>query len=161
MKTKLVITDLTRMYRGMVCIAGYDQMHHCVRPTLPPPGIPEKTLIQSGKPIIFPFALVEFDLLNPEPNPPHTEDYRYTPDSPRLIRTVQDRKTVLHWSLFKFVSDIFEQPIHDDFGFYVNERTSSARLLRPPHLDGSPHGPGHAAGAPGGRAAHRRHHYRS
>ncbi len=39
MKTQLVITDLTRMQRGKVCIAGYDATHQCIRPTLPPPGI--------------------------------------------------------------------------------------------------------------------------
>jgi hypothetical protein len=119
MKTSLIITDLTRMNRGMVCIAGYDKTHLCIRPTLPPPGISESTLGQGDKPIIFPFALVEFDLLEPIPRPPHTEDRRYEPTSPRFIRKVQDRKTVLNWSLFDSVSHIFEQPIHDDFGFYV------------------------------------------
>ena len=133
MKTKLVITDLTRMQRGMVCIAGYDQTHTCIRPTLPPPGISEKTLIQAGKPVIFPFALVEFDLLQPISNPPHTEDFRYVPESPRFIRKVQDRKTVLHWSLFENVSTIFEQPVHDDFGFYVMDcqGTRSLGTIRP------------------------------
>jgi hypothetical protein len=133
MKTKLVITDLTRMYQGRVCIAGYDQMHRCIRPTLPPPGISEETLTQAGKPIIFPFALVEFDLSHPNPSPPHTEDYRYMPESPRFIRSVQDRKTVLHWSLFASVSAIFEQPIHDDFGFYVMDcqGTRSLGTVRP------------------------------
>jgi hypothetical protein len=63
--------------------------------------------------------LVELDLLQPDPNPPHTEDFRYAPDSPRFIRKVQDRRTVLQWSLFESVRSIFEQPIHDDFGFYV------------------------------------------
>lgn len=119
MKTKLVVTDLTRMQRGMVCIAGYDQAHHCIRPTLPPPGISQKSLIQAGRPIIFPFALVELDLLQPDPNPPHTEDYQFASDSPHFIRLIQDRKTVLQWSLFKSVSKVFDQPIHDDFGFYV------------------------------------------
>lgn len=119
MKTKLVITDLTHMYRGMVCIAGYDSTHRCIRPTLSPPGISEKTLIRSGKPVIFPFAIVEYDFTQPDPNPPHTEDYRYEPDSPRFIRKVQDRKTVLQWSLFENVSAIFDQPVHDDFGYYV------------------------------------------
>jgi hypothetical protein len=119
MKKKLVKTDLTRMYQGRVCIAGYDQEHKCIRPTLPPPGISESSLIKAGQPVIFPFALVEFDLLKPDPKPPHIKDFRYNPDPPRFIRIVQDRKTVLHWSLFESVSAIFEQPVHDDFGFYV------------------------------------------
>lgn len=121
------------MYRGMVCIAGYDQTHRCIRPTLPPPGISEKTLIQAGQPVIFPFALVEFDLLQPDPNPPHTEDYRYTPGSPHFIQKVENRKSVLHWSLFDSVSAVFEQPIHDDFGFYVMDcqGTRSLGTLHP------------------------------
>lgn len=119
MLTNLVITDLTRMYRGMVCIAGYDKTHRCVRPTLPPPGIRESSLAQDNTPIIFPFAVVEFDFLEPTPQPPHTEDQRYVSTSPRFIRTVQDRKKVLGWSLFGSLIDIFEQPIHNDFGYYV------------------------------------------
>ena len=54
MKTNLVITDLTRMYGGRVCIAGYDNIHRCIRPTLPPPGIPEDTLFQGNSPNNFP-----------------------------------------------------------------------------------------------------------
>jgi len=119
MKKKLVITDLTRMYRGTVCIAGYDSEHNCFRPTLPPPGIPEQTLVKDGRAVIFPFALVEFDLLEPTPKPPHTEDYRYNADSPCFIRQVQDRKTVLGWSLFEDVNTLFDQPILTDPGFYV------------------------------------------
>lgn len=119
MKTKLVVTDLTRMYQGRVCIAGYDQDHHCIRPTLPPTGISEKILLQAGKPVVFPFALLELDLIKPIPQPPHTEDYQFEPDSVHFIRKVKDRKTILNWSLFKSVSAIFEQPILDDLGFYV------------------------------------------
>ena len=36
MKKKLAITDLTRMSRGCVCIAGYDKDGCCFRPTFPP-----------------------------------------------------------------------------------------------------------------------------
>lgn len=133
MKTNLVITDLTRMYGGKVCIAGYDNAHRCIRPTLPPPGIPENALLQGDSPIIFPFALVEFDLLTPTPQPPHTEDQRYKTESPRFIRIVHDRKKVLSWSLFDSLSDIFEQPIHDDFGFYVMD-CQGTRSLGTIHL---------------------------
>jgi len=119
MKKKLVITDLTRMYRGTICIAGYDSEHNYIRPTLPPPGIPEQTLVKDGRAVISPFALVEFDLLEPTPKPPHTEDCRYNADSPCFIRQVQDRKTVLGWSLFEDVNALFGQPILTDPGFYV------------------------------------------
>ncbi len=119
MKTKLVITDLTRMYRGMVCIAGYDEGRHCIRPVLPPPGISEQSLIVEGRPIIYPFVLVEFDLLQPLPSPPHTEDYRFIPGSARFIRQIHHREEILGWSLFQDIRAIFEQPVHDDFGYYV------------------------------------------
>lgn len=119
MKTKLVITDLTRMYQGRVCVAGYDKDHKAVRPVLPPPGIPETSLIRDDRPIIFPFALVEYDLLESKSEPPHTEDVRYVGDSPRFIRTVKSREEVLNWSVFESVAAIFEQPIHQDPGFYV------------------------------------------
>jgi hypothetical protein len=119
MNTDLVITDLTRMFQGRVCIAGYDKDHHCIRPTLPPPGIPESSLSKQGRPIIFPFALVDFDLLRPTPQPPHTEDYRFVAESPRFIRQIHNREEILSWSLFESVESIFEQQVHTDFGFYV------------------------------------------
>lgn len=119
MKTKLVVTDFTRMHRGRVCIAGYDGDHRCIRPILPPPGILESSLYSNGKALVFPFALIELDLLEATPQPPHTEDVRYAPDSIRYIRHVSDRRSVLGWSLFPSVSAIFEQPILTGPGHYV------------------------------------------
>jgi len=37
-KKSLVITDVTRMQEGRVCVAGYDNDGNCIRPVLPPPG---------------------------------------------------------------------------------------------------------------------------
>lgn len=120
--TQLVITDLTRMHRGMVCIAGYDKDLHCIRPILPPPGISEHQLLApNGKPIIFPFAVVELDLLEPRPEPPHTEDVYFFSPSPRLLRPAKDPRQVLEKTTFETVQALFEQPIHNDFGFYVME----------------------------------------
>jgi hypothetical protein len=119
MKRIIVITDLTRMYRGMVCIAGYDENKNCIRPILPPPGIPESSLYRDEQPIIFPFAVVEFDLIKSVSQPPHTEDWRFDPNSPRFIRTVKSRQKVLEWSLYDNVSLVFEQPILNGPGFYV------------------------------------------
>jgi hypothetical protein len=121
MKKQLVITDLTRMQRGRVCVAGYDKDGQCIRPVLPPPGINEQSLAADGKPMIFPFAIVEYDLLEHTPQPPHTEDHRYDPAAVRFIRRVadQNRARVFEWSLFDTVSAIFEQPIQEDPGYYV------------------------------------------
>jgi hypothetical protein len=117
--TELAITDLTRMQQGRVCIAGYDRQRRAVRPVLPPPGIPERALYQDGQPIIFPFALVRFDLQEPIPQPPHTEDIHYLPDSPRLVRVIESRETILSWSLFSSVADVFGQAVLTGPGYYV------------------------------------------
>ena len=123
MKKQLVITDLTRMQRGRVCVAGYDKDGQCIRPVLPPPGISEQSLIADGKPVVFPFAVVEYDLLEHLPRPPHTEDHRYDPTAVRFVRRIadQNRARVFEWSLFDNVSAIFEQPIQEDPGFYVRD----------------------------------------
>jgi hypothetical protein len=81
MKASLVITDVTRMQEGRVCIAGYTRQGKCVRPVMPPPGIHERTLYSQGRVMVFPFAVVEYDLLQQVPQPPHTEDCRYDPTS--------------------------------------------------------------------------------
>ena len=123
MKKPLAITDLTRMQRGCVCVAGYDSDRCCRRPVLSPPGLRETSLFAQGRPIIFPFAVVEYDWVCPRPQPPHTEDYLYNPAAIRFIRRVKDenRERLLRVSLFESVEAIFEQPIHDDWGFYVLE----------------------------------------
>jgi hypothetical protein len=136
-RTLIVITDLTRMHRGMVCIAGYDKDRRCIRPIQPPPGIPENALFSREKqPIIHPFAVVEFEFLKPEPQPPHTEDVYYLSVSPRFIRPAKDPQKVLEWTLSSDVQAIFEQPIHSDFGYYVLEGQGPRSLgtVRPQHI---------------------------
>jgi hypothetical protein len=118
-KTRLVITDLTRMHGGRVCIAGYTGKKVCVRPVLPPPGIPESSLYQDGRAIVYPFAVVDMDLLGAVGEPPHTEDQLYDLGSLSFVREVHSREQVLEWSLFDSVAAIFELPIQDDLGFYV------------------------------------------
>jgi hypothetical protein len=118
---QLGITDLTRMQKSCVCIAGYDKDKNCVRLILPPPGIKEASLVANGKPIIFPFAVIEIDLAGPRPQPPHSEDCNFNPASVKFIRVVKEenRERFLRFGFFDFVEAIFEQTIHDDFGFYV------------------------------------------
>src|SRR3989442_744774 len=123
MKTLIAITDLTRMNSGRVCIAGYDKERNCIRPVLPPPGIGEQSIIVAGRAIAYPFAVIECDLLQHTPNPPHTEDHEFDPASLRFVRRVEASKkqTVLQWSLRQTVTEIFEQPIQHDAGHYVLE----------------------------------------
>lgn len=123
MKTQLVITDLTRMQEGRVCVAGYDRSLTCIRPVLPPPGIHETTLCSKGCAAVFPFAVVEYDLLQPTPKPPHTEDHRYDPSSVRFVYQVdQDRRhRILERTLSVGVNDIFEVPVYSDEGYYTRD----------------------------------------
>ena len=53
MKKRIVITDLTRMRRGAVCISGYDKEHHCIRPIAAYPGIPESTILKGDQPMVL------------------------------------------------------------------------------------------------------------
>ncbi len=123
MKTELVITDVTRMQEGRVCIAGYDRKKKCVRPTLPPPGIHETSLYSKAKAMVFPFAVVEFDLLEPVPQPPHTEDWRYDPKSVRFVKKLaeDERLETLKRLCGAKVADIFGTRIFSDYGWYVLE----------------------------------------
>ena len=134
MKHEIIVTDLTRMQRGMVCIAGYDDQHACFRPVLAPPGIPEASLLRKGEAQVFPFARVEFDFIRATPQPPHTEDFRYQPSSVRLVGRVTDAEGVLQWSLFPGVQDIFGQPVQFGPGHYVSDGTGARSLgtIRPP-----------------------------
>ena len=121
MKKPIVVTDVTRMQEGRVCIAGYDQHGHCIRPVLPPPGIHETSLYFDSQLIIFPSAKIEFEFTEPTPQPPHSEDVRYDPDSVRFIERQPEERwhRMLGATLSKSVNAIFEQPILTDPGHYV------------------------------------------
>lgn len=109
------------MQNDRVCIAGYDQHGHCVRPVLPPPGIYESSLSVGSRLIIFPSAKVEFDFTQPTPQPPHTEDIRYDPAALRFIERQPEERwhNLLTHTLSTSVGAIFEQPILTDPGHYV------------------------------------------
>ncbi len=138
MKKPIVITEVTRMQEGRVCIAGYDQQGHCLRPVLPPPGIHEGTLYAGLRPIIFPSAKVEFEFTQPTPRPPHTEDIRYEPASVRLIERQPEERwhKMLQATVSPSVAAIFEQPIHSEHGYYIMDGQGSRSLgtIRPVHI---------------------------
>jgi len=123
MKKELVITDVTRMYEGRVCVAGYDRKRNCVRPVLPPPGIHENSLYVNKKPIVFPFAVVEYDLLEHTPKPPHTEDWRYDPASVRFVKRLKEteKRETLERLRDPNVDSIFGAAIVSAQGHYVLE----------------------------------------
>ena len=130
MRKHLVITDVTRMQEGRVCVVGYDQNGNCIRPVLPPPGIQEDTLYSQGRPIVFPFAVVEYDLLRPLSDPPHTEDCRYDPASVRFIKRLdgKHRREILTPTLSQSVAAVFQVPIFSDVGHYVMKGQGSRSL---------------------------------
>ena len=119
--TRLVITDLTRMREGRVCIAGYNQQWECIRPVLPPPGIHEKSLYSHEQTIIFPFAVVHFRFTGHIPHPPHTEDNLYNPDLVQFGYRVNDdqKRNILNNTIYSSVAEIFSTTIHEHPGFYV------------------------------------------
>ncbi len=121
MNKRLAITDVTRMQEGRVCMAGYDDDGVCIRPVLPSPGIFEDSLYARGHAIVFPFALVQYDLIQHIPQPPHTEDHVYDPRHVRLIRRLDEgeRRALLERTLFAGVEEIFEAPIISGEGFYI------------------------------------------
>ncbi len=138
MRKQLVITDVTRMQGGRVCVAGYDKDGTCIRPVLPPPGIYESSLYAQDHPIVFPFAVVEYDLLEPDPYPPHTEDYVYAPASVRFIERLDEKgkRQVLDGTLFEHVNAIFGAPVLAGPGQYVlaGQGTRSLGTIRPQRL---------------------------
>lgn len=139
MKRALAITDLTRMQEGRVCVAGCDEDGRCIRPVLPPPGIHESSLYSRGQPIVFPFAVVEYNLRRAVPHPPHMEDWRYAARSVRFIRRLDEdrRREVLAHSLCDDVSAVFDVPILHRPGHYVRAGAGSRSMgtIRPQRVN--------------------------
>jgi hypothetical protein len=134
-KKTIMITDLTRMREGRVCIAGYDARLGCVRPVLRPPGIQECALFAGGRPIVFPGAEVEFDCGQSNSHPPHTEDLYFNSGAVRLKGRLNEERWrhLLSTTLSANVAAIFGQPIHTDHGAYVHDGqgTRSLGTIRP------------------------------
>jgi hypothetical protein len=130
MKTKLVITDLTRMHGTRICIAGYTRDYKCVRPVFWSSGLVERWLRDKGQVVIRPFAIVEFDLQEHTPHPPHTEDwiidevYRVhcgmfdSEQQEKLLTRITDND----------VASIFGAPILRDEGCYIEQGTGTRSL---------------------------------
>jgi hypothetical protein len=118
MLQELLITDLTRMRDGKVCIAGLNSNLEAIRPELPSPGIMDSTLYQGDRLIIYPRAVVRFDLkpLDPKklPSLPHVEDRPWMrAESVEFLRetTVEKWRNVLERISFRKVFDAFGAPI--------------------------------------------------
>jgi hypothetical protein len=108
-KEVLVITDLTRMGGDRVCLAGVTRDGVCVRPELPRGHFTESWLYANGEPVVSPFAAIEFQLLQPMPRRPHTEDRLVCPSRPVVRGRVEppNRDEFLHRLLDPSVQRIF------------------------------------------------------
>jgi hypothetical protein len=144
MKQQLLITDFTRMRDGHVCLAGYDEQGRCVRPA--EPRIHEHLVKRDGKFCVFPSAVVELDLLEPRPQPPHTEDHIFDLFSLQFVRKAPAREwgDALRGSLSPNVAAIFEQTIHHEQGYFVLDGAGprSVGTVRPRGIVKAIYGPG-------------------
>jgi hypothetical protein len=142
-KQPLLITDLTRMRGGHVCLAGYDPQGRCVRPA--EPRIHEDLVKRDGQFCVYPSAVVEFDLLAPRPQPPHTEDHVFDLFHIQFVRRARPREfgEVLLRSLSPSVAAIFEQPILEAQGYSVADGAGprSVGTVRPRGIVRAIYGP--------------------
>jgi hypothetical protein len=69
--------------------------------------------------MIYPFSVIEYEFLQPMPQPPHTEDYYYLEGSSRFIRrlNINQAQEVLKTSLYPNVEAIFEQTVQKSPAF--------------------------------------------
>ncbi len=115
MRRTLTITDLTQMGNG-VCIAGIDGQGNCVRPVVRG-GVRKQHLFRGRHIVIFPRAVVEFDLSGTRVTPPHIEDMTF---DPRSLVSREDSgdaswEKVLEESSFPSINTMFD-------GFLVGRR---------------------------------------
>ena len=138
MKRTLVITDLTRMSGGHVCVAGYAEDVTAVR--LASPRLPEASLSRDGQLLVFPGALIDCELWRHIPAPPHTEDYTFEPRYLNLLRRLAqpEWESWLERTRFDNVAALFEQPILDDLGYYLMDGHGPRSLgtIRPRDIAG-------------------------
>ena len=73
MRGQIVVTDVTRMREGRVCVAGVladgEGAGRCVRPTLRSGAMVGARLGAGDATVVQPFAQVELDLQEPRPHP--------------------------------------------------------------------------------------------
>ena len=106
-----------------MCIAGYLPDDTCVRPVFWSSHIVERWLYArlGEEPVVRPFALVEFDLQEHTPHPPHTEDWIvsevYRERCGMLSR--EERKAFLARICDPDVASIFGAPLLQEDGWYV------------------------------------------
>ena len=114
---RLIITDLSRMKQGRICIVGIDREYNVIRPVIPYSGVKEDYILdETGKPIITPFAEIEFKFIRPLSKPPHAEDWELdTNYRPRLISRLSEE------ALRGFLERISDRSVREIFGAVIHE----------------------------------------
>lgn len=118
MERTIVVTDVTRMRRPRICVAGFFTDDGTqVRPIIPYEGITEGFLYRKGQLIVTPFAVLRLAFTKQVPNPPHSEDWEIDPSQrPELIRTLseEERWEFLRSHVDDSVEEIFGTTIEAD-----------------------------------------------
>jgi len=114
---RLIITDLSRMKEGRICIVGIDREDNVIRPVIPYGGVKEDYILdKTGKPIITPFAEIEFKFIRPLSKPPHSEDWELdTNYMPRFVGRPSEE------NLIGFLERISDRSVRDIFGAAIHE----------------------------------------
>lgn len=126
MRRRLVITDLTRMQAGRVCLAGYpidgegEDADRCLRPEFRF-GAPTEVWLAAWGGTIRPFAVVELDVHEPRSNPPHTEGQIVDERHRVVCGALSDEQRL---GLLARLDDggvdrIFGAPVHEERGWFV------------------------------------------
>ena len=126
LQRSMIVTDLTRMQRPAVCVAGFFADDGAsVRPVMPYESgkrITENFIWSGVELIVLPFAEVRLDFRDQISDPPHTEDWEIDPKCrPELVRVLptDERRDFLEDHLDGSVAEIFGAPIQEDQ--YINK----------------------------------------
>ncbi|MCB9437822.1 MAG: hypothetical protein H6673_12675 [Anaerolineales bacterium] len=115
METLLLITEVTTMRDGRVCIAGVDRTYKAIRPVLPHHIYKRHLYLSTGQ-AIYPRAVISLDL-TPEDDldRPHLEDCRWDTTQPTTFEreTSPDNwKRVLTETAATSIEDLFGTEVH-------------------------------------------------
>lgn len=135
-KQRIVITDLTYMWEDEVCIAGMGRDGNCIRP-LTREGVKRDHLYRNGRLIVYPGALVEFDLTPVSlVMPPHIEDQYFEPGSIENIVDCTDTQweSILNRGCFSSLEKMFDGYIEGNRRVAPDAETRSLGTLCSPRV---------------------------
>lgn len=136
---EILMTDVTQMREGRVCIAGITHDGKVIRPHLPPPSIYERHLYKKRALLIYPRAVLNMHL-TPDDDciPPHIEDYHWENiDDTLYLRELDmpDFAQILDHITYESVQNVFEADIHRNKNFQVGTPIRSLGTIRPMSID--------------------------